>query len=181
MTRSIHNQYGKALYEVAVKNGAAERILNDLDALAHISRDQNFLELIKKAAYLPKETIKKLLVKVFGGQIDNSVLNLIILLIFKRHFQRLPKIFDAFKKAYYKAKGIIEIKVCMARKFGMDTENHILEALQKQVTGAVRISFEEDSALIGGMQFYERGYLTDYSIKNYLDNLGKQLLKAPHV
>lgn len=176
IAQSLHMQYGKALHEIVMKSSASEQVLENLNSLAQISRDQNFLELMRKIASLPKETIKKILAKVFDGEVNNSVLNLLVLLTIKKHFQQIPKIFESYKKIYFRDKNILEISVHVAKKLQQDEENHLIQELQKRTDQKISVNFQENPALIGGVQFYERGHVTDYSIKNYLENLRKYLL-----
>ena len=175
---NVHLQYGKALYEAAAKNNAEENVLDSLRDIVRLSKQHEFAELIAEIASIPFEQLKKILKMEFEGKIHPLVLNLLILLVKNKHFRLISKVSEAYKKAYYRAKDIIEVTVRSAKTCNESTKRLITNTLEQQLQKNLRFLFEEDSSLIGGLQIYERGYVVDYSIKHYLESLQKYLLQA---
>lgn len=178
IVRNVYLQYGKALYEAAVKQNAEEDVLNSLREIIRLSEQREFAEIMGKISILPFEQLKKIVKTEFEGKIHPLTLNLLILLIKNKHFRLISKIFSAYKKAYYRAKDIVEVTVRAARACDESTKKLITDNLQRQLQKNLRFRFEEDNSLIGGLQIYERGYVVDYSIKHYLESLQKYLLQA---
>ncbi len=205
---NFYLQYGKALYFAAAKNNAEEDVLNSVQEIVRLSEQREFAQTIAEIAHLQFEELKKILKMEFEGKIHPLALNLLILLVKNKHFRLISKVFEAYKKAYYRAKDIVEVTVRTAKTCDESTkklvENTLLQKFktaserggeegnlptylpvgmagrqaQAPIKKNLRFHFEEDNGLIGGLQIYESGYVVDYSIKNYLENLQKYLLKT---
>jgi F-type H+-transporting ATPase subunit delta len=173
-----HLKYAKALSRVAARNDAAERVLGDLESLVRIFRDEQIKKLLKKIAYMERSALWELFGKVFGERVDPSVTNLLVMLAGRRKLGMLPKIFEAFSKTFHEEKGIREVTVCTARKLDSEEELSVISKLQDKYDMPVTARFRHNASLIGGLQIYERGYVTDFSIKGHLENLKKTLMEA---
>lgn len=178
ITGGSHLKYAGALLKTAAKSNAEEQVMKDLAHLNAFFKDENFKSVLKKIAYLEKSLLKKLLEEVFGGKLHKISLNLLVLLGQARKLAMLPQVYDAYASMYHKEKGIREYTVRTARKLTNDEEVQLIDRLQNKADKPVHVTFEHNPALIGGMQIFERGYVTDYSLQNYLEMLKKQLMAA---
>ncbi len=178
ISSNSHIKYANALFKTAVKATAAESVLKDLEELSQILADERFKAIFKKIVYLEKSKLQKLLTDTFGESLNRISMNLLVLLGNTRKLNLVPRIFDAYSHLYHTAKKIQEIKVCTARKLSSDEEVQLIDRLQQVKDKPVSVRFTQNAGLIGGIQVYERGYVTDYSLKNYLETLKKQLLAA---
>lgn len=174
---NFYLQYGKALYIAAAKHNAEEDILTSLQEMVQLSKQHELAKLMREISALPIDQIKKILKVEFEGKIHPLALNLLIILTKNKHFRLMSKIFEAYKKLYYRAKDIIEVTVHTARTCDESIKKLITDTLEQQLQKKLRFRFEEDSNLISGLQIYERGHMVDYSIKHYLESLQKYLLK----
>ena len=173
-----HLKYAKALSKVAAKNDAAEAVLRDLESLTQIFREEKMREILKKIAYMEKAALVKLLQNVFAGRVHPITMNLLIMLAGSRKLSILPGILEAYARAYHDAKGIRAVTVCTARKLDSEEELSVIEKLQAKYDKPVSAKFAHRADLIGGIQIYERGYLTDSSVKGYLEHLEKTLMET---
>ena len=171
-----HLKFGQALYRAAHQLKAEEQVLSDLEAVSQLFRAGELAKQLQQLSYLPAEVSRKVLTATFGGKVHELVLNLIVLLAYGKALKLTPKITAVFRSAYYNAKGIIEMTVRTARKFTPQEEQNFIQQLQAKKHHPVSVKFEHDPALIAGVQVYEKSYLTDYSVKNYLETLQKHLL-----
>ena len=176
ITGGSHLKYARALLNTAEKAGAAEQIMKDLAHLNTVFKDEMFKNVLKKIAFLEKTQLLKVLEATFGGKVHEITFNLLALLAQARKLPMLPMIFDAYAAAYHTAKGIHEYTVRTARKLSNDEEVAMIDKLQNKIDKPVHVVFEHNPGLIGGMQIYERGYVTDFSVQNYLQTLKKNLL-----
>lgn len=172
-----HLNYAQALYKVAEKNGAAGQVLADLEALTVLLKDAKLNGLMKKIAYLEQAKLRQLIALTFNGKIQEWTLNAITLLCGAKKIWLLPRVVEAYRQIYYEAKGMVEVLVCAIRKLHKAEELGLTEKFEKKLKKPVSVRFEENPQLIGGVQIFERGHVTDFSLKNYLDYLRRHLMK----
>lgn len=177
ITTNSHIKYAHALHKVAVRSGSAETVLNDLELLAGLLADEKFRAALKKIAWLEKTKLQAVLSGTFSQTLNPVSLNLVVLLGRARKLALLPRILEIYGGLYYSARKIEEIKVCTARKMGGDEEVALIDRLQQSLDRPVSVKFTVNPGLMGGAQIYERGYVTDYSVKNYLETLKKKLME----
>lgn len=170
---SSHITFAKALYKVASKKDAAQDVFDDLEVRCASSA---LVPLLKRVAYLKKDQQKKVLEAAFKEHVHTLTLNLLIILVASKQFRVLPKIIEVYERLYHEGKGVAQLKVCTARDLREDEAAELTGKLEEACKKKIRVKFEVKKDLIGGVQIYERGFVTDYSVKNYLDTLKKQLM-----
>ncbi len=178
ITSGSHLKYAKALSRVAAKNDVAADVLHDLEALTKIFSGDGFKKTLKKIAYLEKSALAKLLQNVFAERVNPVTMNLLVLLGQKRKLAILPSILEAYARSYHEEKGIRAVTVCSARKLDSEEELAVIDKLQAKFDRPVSAKFASNADLIGGLQIYEKGYLTDCSVKGYLGQIEKALMEA---
>lgn len=171
---SSHITFAKALYKVASKKDAAQDVFDDLQACD----EHALLPLLQRVAYLKKDQQKKVLKEALKGKVHELTLNLFLLLSASKKFRLLPRIMEVYGQLHHEAKGITQLKVCTARDLKEDEAAELIRKLEAACKKKIRVKFEVKKDLIGGVQIYERGFVTDYSVKNYLDTLKRSLLST---
>ncbi len=175
MSGNSHITFAKALYRVASKKDTADKVFGDLEMLSH---GVALLPLLKRVAFLKKEDQGKVLRTSFEGKVEDMTLNLLIILVRSKKFRLLPKITEMYSQLYYADKGIAEVKVFTTRSLSESESSAITEKVERLTGKKIKTRFAVKPDLIGGVQLYEKGYVTDYSVKNYLDTLRKELMSA---
>ncbi len=171
-------KYGKTLYDVAAKHQSEAAVLQDLENLAALLHDKKFQSLMLNTSFLPAEEFRKVITSTFEGKIDKHVMNLLVILAKEKRLKFLPKINNVYRKEYHAAKGIMDLTVRTAIKLDPQGVSTVIKKLEDQYKKPVSVRFEIDETLIGGIQIYEKGYLTDFSIKNYLKTLHDHLMNS---
>jgi F-type H+-transporting ATPase subunit delta len=178
ITSGSHLKYAKALSKVVAKNDAAEAVLRDLESLTQIFREEQFKKSLKKIAYMERSALAEIIKKTFADRVHPVTMNLLVMLAGNRKLSILPKILEAYARAYNEEKGIRAVTVCAARKLDSEEELAIIEKLQSKFDKPVSAKFTINADLIGGMQIYERGHMTDCSVKGYLEIIEKTLMET---
>lgn len=176
ISSNSHLKYAKALYRVAEKNSAAEVVLKDLEALSRLFKHKGFADLIKKINAGNNANLPKILTGIFGDKVNMYTLNLLLLLAKNRKLTLAPYIVEAYRQLYHETKKIKDLRILTARKLDHEEEKNITKSLEAKIGSKVSVRYEENPDLIGGMQIFEQGYLTDYSVRNYLEMMRKSLL-----
>ena len=176
---TLHLKFAKALYLLAKKQGKSELILEQLSALEPIFAEKNFLDLLSTMQQLDKAKLHKLLKNTFPKTAAPEILNLLTLLVMGRQSALLPSIKSAYQKAYFQDEGIVDIQICSSREFSHTEKASLIDNLPANQKS--KVTFSVDAALIGGIQLYRNGVLTDFSVKSQLEHLRRQMLKEPQV
>lgn len=171
-----HIKYAKALFGLAVRLGHEEEVLKQLGELAELYNDEKFLGQIKSFTFMDVTAGQKVLKEVFEKQVDKTAFNLLITLFLNRKLLLIPRINQVYRKIYHRSKGIADITLITARQLSKDEKAALEKTIAAKKTGKISVTYEVKPSLVGGVQYYEEGYLTDLSIQNYLRTLKKHLI-----
>lgn len=170
-------QFARPLLDAAFKNGAEERVLQDIQNFGVLFLDSVFHETLIKISALPFEKIIFLFRAAFQDSFHPLTLNFFIILAASRNMDIFSKILEQYKNLYFTKKNISRIVLVTAKKLDQETREHYILQLKNIKKQELFVEFEEDSRLVGGCQLYEGSRLFDYSVSNFLDYLTKALLK----
>ena len=170
----LHQKIAKALYALAIKKSMAEKFFENLKDLSLITQDKDLMEALDKVATLSETQIVEVITKSFGKQLAEEVLNMLVLLVMSHQVKLIVEIAQTYKKMYFAAEGISDLEIYSSRELTAEEKADLNKQLNKSHKSEV--NFLVDQGLIGGLQIYENGMLTDYSVKNQLENLRRVLL-----
>ncbi len=176
ITSDSHFKYAEALLRVALRSNVDEQVLHDLGMLNEGFKDANFRLKLREISFLKKADQEKVLRNAFDGNVGKLTVNLLILLSAAKKTTLLPKIYKAYGALQHQKKGIGQVIIRTARPLSENEKSTLIERLIQKRDKKVSVEFETDAKLIGGAQVYEKGFMTDYSVKNYLEVLKKSLL-----
>ncbi len=172
---NFYIKVGQSLLRTATANKAEDKVAADMEGLMNLMKDKHFKVLFQSISYLPPEAAQKVLHNTFHGKIQELTLNLLIALAAQKALKYTGKIGEVYRKNYNEAKGIKEITIRTAREFSPQEQLAFMQKLQAKKKHTLTVKFEIDPSLVAGAQIYENSYLTDYSVKNYLETLQKHL------
>lgn len=173
--QNFHIKVGKSLLKAAMDQKSEDKVAADMESFANLMKDKNFKVLIQSVSYVPGEGSQKVLEKTFHGKVNELTLKLLILLAQQKALKYLGKIAEVYRRNYHEAKGIKEVTIRTAREFSPQEQLSFMQKLQAKKKHPITVKFEVDSSLVAGAQIYENSFLTDYSVKNYLETLQKHL------
>lgn len=171
-----HLKFGKALYTVAAEAKVEDKVLDDMESLAHAFGNEGLRKLMVDVSYLAASAQEKVLNVTFHGKIQEITMNLLILMARGKKISLVPQVAEIYRKTYHEMKGIQAVTIRSARKLAPEETQKLMKSLEEKMKKSLDVRFEEDPSLIGGVQIFEGSKLSDYSVKNYLETLKKQLL-----
>ena len=173
----ISGRYIRALLEIAAaqeKTADVERELQLLDQLLKANPELLNLLLHPKISRLRK---KKLLDDILGTRVSASVRNFLHLLVEKKREGIIPFVFEEFKKAADRLRGIINATVKSAIELSASQKQKLQSVLEKTTSSIVTIDYALDTAILGGLQVHIGNEILDASIHGKLNRLQKYLLE----
>lgn len=173
----ISGRYIRALLEITAAQGKTadvEQELQLVDQLLKANPELLNLLLHPKISRLRK---KKLLDDVLGTRVSVSVRNFLHMLVEKKREGIIPFLFEEFKKAADRLRGVINATVKSAIELSADQKQKLQGVLEKNTRSTVTIDYALDMAILGGLQVYIGNEILDASIHGKLNRLQKYLLE----
>jgi F-type H+-transporting ATPase subunit delta len=164
----IARMYGGSLYDLAAEEGLETRILEELDAVADIlKQDPEYLHLLSIPS-IPKKERCALLDEAFRGKVHLYVLNFVKILCEKGTLRELPGCARAFRVKYNQAHGILEATAA-------DQTARLHEKLEAVTGKTIDLRTKVDAAVLGGIRLDIEGTELDGTVKNRLASLRRSI------
>lgn len=168
--------YGQALFDAAQDLNEISRVKDEIGEVSEIfQKNPGFFEMLKTPV-IPNEEKKQILEKVFSGELCQSILNFIYVLIDKRRVSRFDGIVKTFYKLVDEKNGITTGTIYSAVEIPEGKLKTFEEETGKLLRKNVSLKNEIDTSLIAGVKIYIDGKLIDASIRRRIDDLKERLL-----
>lgn len=179
MAKLISKTYGDALFELAVEEGKIDVLLEETTQLQKIlAENEDFGRLMNHPKVIKEEKIE-VAKTVFAGRVSEELLGFLTIIISKDRYREIDEILKYFvaKVKEYKGIGIATVTTAVPLKESQckEVEKKLLGTTQYK---SMEISYDVDTALIGGMVIRIGDRVVDSSIRTKLSELQKELLKV---
>lgn len=166
--------YGKALFELALESGAAERVSRDLGVVsAAMAENPAYVTLLDTPAVSTEEKLS--LLKEAFGKTEQILLNFLCILCEKRQMHLLPACAKAYEKQYDEARNILRATAITAVPLNKRQVLALKKKLHELTGKTVLLENQTDESLIGGITLRYGGVQLDDSIRHRLDELHRGL------
>jgi len=177
MAKQVGTVYGTALYEAAVDAGRLSDIRQEAEVILEaLKENPEFLKLLCHPDILPEER-RNMLEAVFGEDTDPLIRGTAAALMEKKHEKELPAVLMAFTELALNTEHIGVASVLSAVEL---TEAQKLRIQQKLLDTteytSMRISYDVEPELIGGLVIKLGDRVVDSSIRTTLHDLKNTLL-----
>ena len=178
MAKLVSKTYGDALFEVAVEQGTLDTMLEEVEAVLQVLRDNKEYISLLSHPRIPAEEKKVMVEKAFKGKVSSELTGFIITIVEKGRFSEIEDILLYFMSKVWDEKKIGVACVTSAAALS-DTQKKEIEAKLLKTTSYVkfRMSYSVNPALIGGMVIQLGDRVVDSSVKTKLENMAKELNK----
>ncbi len=167
--------YGGSLYDLAAEEGLESRILEELDAVAALLRDDpEYLHLLSIPS-IPKKERCGLLDQALRGQVHPYVLNFLKILCEKGTLRELSGCARAYRVRYNQAHGILEAVAVSAVPMTEQQTARLHEKLEAVTGRQIDLKTKVDPAVLGGIRLDLEGTELDGTVKNRLASLRRSI------
>ena len=164
----IARMYGGSLYDLAAEEGLDTRILDELDAVtALIRNDPEYLRLLSTPS-IPKKERCALLDEAFRGQVHLYVLNFLKILCERGTLRELPGCARAYRVRYNQAHGILEATATSAVAMTEQQVKSLHDKLETLTGKTIDLKTKVDPAVLGGIRLDIEGTELDGTVQNRL-------------
>lgn len=182
-TGSISVRYAKALLEIAVKNGSATKVYEEMGTISNSFFAVPDLKKAMKNPHVSTEERKKLLLSAAGNDstpVSSEFNKFVDVVIERKRESFFQTISLVFQDLYRKENNIIIGKLTTATE-ATDAIKEKMKSLVAQIAnlpagGKVEFQSEVNPNLIGGFQLQVESNLLDASVASQLQNIKKSLL-----
>lgn len=179
----LHDRYARALFECAEADGAADKVMEELEVLnAEWLQDREFNRFLTHALIAPHErktVIEKLMRK--KGCSDTTI-NFLKVLIDNRREELIHAVFLRYRDLYEESKNEIRFYVEIPRPFTREERGFLEEALKSKFLaragrGEINLDVKENPDLLSGIFIRYKDRIYDCSIRSQLNSLKRGLMR----
>ena len=174
--KSAALQYGNALADVALAQGAVEPLETQLTALGALYGEaadlRNFLANPAVTSDAKHGVIEKIAARMGAGKI---IRNFLFVLADHQRTQILPEVIAAFQEVVRQRQGIAQAEISSAVELSPAQKDELAKTLVRLTGKTVEPRYSLDPALLGGAVVRIGSTIYDGSLRNQLDTLRARL------
>ena len=173
------NRYSLALYELSNESNLLVEVEeNSIAFLDLISKSKDFNNLIKDPT-LNREVLTKIVDTISKNfKLENLFKNYISFLIARRRFFYVEQILKSFIEICSEKRGELKAEIKSAKELTKDEINKITEELSTNFKSKIKLNYNHDQSLIGGLVVQVGSTMIDTSIKKKLQQLETRMIEA---
>ena len=170
--------YGQSLYDLAAEEKADDQIMEELEAVRGIFRENpDYITLLCEPS-IPGRTRVQLLDEAFRGQIHPYLLNFLKILVEKGMLRGFSTCCSTYRKSYNKDHGISEAMVTSAVALDESQAEALREKLEKLSGRKVLLRRRVDEKVLGGLRVELDGRLFDGTVGGRLEELRRRVTET---
>ena len=173
----IAEVYARALFEAAKEAGSLDRVHDELGEFADALSDDRNLQMFLFSPYFSSEEKKEGIGRIVSDA-DERTVNFLELLA-ERH--RMPVIFRVRRdldSLWAEENKLLPVSVTSAVELDDELVSDIGKRIEEQAGRRVELSSSVDPDLLGGLVVRVGNMVLDASLRNRLERLRKQVIKA---
>ena len=173
------NRYSLALFELASESSILIQIeKNSFAVLKLISTNQEFNNLIKDPT-ISREILTNVINKISdNNKLEILFKNFLNFLIAKRRFFYVEKILKSFVEICSEKRGELKAEIKSSKKLTQDEIEKITNELSNNFKSKIRLNYNHDESLIGGLVVQVGSTMIDTSIKSKLQQIENRMIEA---
>jgi len=173
------NRYSLALFELADESNLLSQVEENSNAfLKLILNNKDFISLIKDPT-INRNTLINIIKKISeNSNLEILFVNFLSFLITKRRFFYIEQILMSFNEICSEKRGELKAKIKSAKELSQDEINKITEELSNSFKSKIKLNYNHDQSLIGGLVVQVGSVMIDTSIKNKLQQIENRMIEA---
>ena len=174
---AIAQVYARSLFEVAKEHDKLDVVREQLGEIADAIAENHDLQVFFFSPYFSTDEKVDGLHRALADP-DESVVNFLELLIEKHRMPALFRIRREFDALWEEENRLLPVQVTSAIELDESTVRQIGDAIGEQTGRRIELTSEVDPGILGGIVLRVGNSILDASIRNRLEKLRKQVVKA---
>ena len=173
------NRYSLALYELSSEKNLLKEVDENSSAFLNlIINNREFKNFIKDPT-VSQEVVINIIDKI-STKFNLQILfkNFLHFLIIKKRFFYIEQILKSFNEICSEKKGELKAEIKSAKELSRDEINKITEELSSNFKSKIKLNYNYDKTLIGGLVVQVGSIMIDTSIKSKLQKIENKMVGA---
>ena len=177
----VARRYAQALTEEAQSQGVLEAVDADADLIAGTLQGSRDLRLALTSPVVSHEKKRAVLEGVFGNRVSALTSKFLTLLVRNERDGEIPAVLEAYRQLRDDRLGIVEASVKTAKPLAPEQMAQLQTSLEARAGKTVRMRYEIDPSLVGGLVVRLGDVVFDRSVKHQLETLREQFAERAQV
>ncbi|HST53338.1 MAG TPA: ATP synthase F1 subunit delta [Pyrinomonadaceae bacterium] len=175
--QAIARRYAVALADVVTAHGESQKVREELSAWAEMMRENPQLHDIFRHPTIPYEQKRGVLGELVSrSRVSPTTENFLQVLLQNQRLADLVEINQQFENELDRRAGVVNAHVTTARPLPPQAQEALRARLSKMTGNMVRLQFEVDDALIGGVVTRIGSTLYDGSVRSRLQQMKQRMI-----
>ena len=167
--------YGGSLYDLAVEENAAAAMMEELDGIRKIFKENpDYVRLLSEPS-IPKAERLSLIDQAFDGQVHPYVNNFMKVLCREGLIRELTGCIAQFRSRFYKDQNIAEATVTSAVPLSEKQISALQAKLEKLSGKTILLQQKVDAGVIGGLRVEVDGKQFDGTVENRISTVRRKV------
>lgn len=172
---TLPHVYATALLDLAFERGVHKEVLGELREFAEVLNQNEQFRTFLHTPHIRQDVKKKVVDKVFGGQISDTTLNFIRIVIDKRRQLYFTGIVDAYEAGYHVRMDELVVRVQSAVPLETGARDRLVGLLKKKYSKDIHLVESVNERLLGGLVLRVGDARIDGSLRTRLQAVGSRL------
>ena len=173
----IAQVYARSLFEVAQEQGKLDVVREELGQITEALEENAELRLFFYSPYFSTDEKRDGLRRTVTDA-DPMTMNVLDILVENHRLPVLPRLRREYERRWREANNLLPVTVTSAVQLDDAVVERIGDEIGRQTGRTVELTREVDPSIVGGFVVRVGNAILDASIKNRLDNLRKQIVRA---
>ena len=168
--------YARALFDFVKETGTLFEVTSDIQNIQGLLFKSRELFKCLQNPVISAQAKQEILIKVVGKKMNPETLQFLATLIKRNRINLLPTIIFSYLELVYKTANSRAFQIISAKDLSNGQRTRLIKKIKSIAKQSrIMIQFNTDESLIGGFLIRNQGKIVDYSVKNKLNTLAKQL------
>jgi F-type H+-transporting ATPase subunit delta len=173
----IAEVYSRALFEVAKEHDVLDRVHDELGQFADALNEDRNLQVFLFSPYFSSEEKKEGVTRIVTDA-DERLVNFLELLAERHRMPVLFRIRRSFDAMWAEENRLLPVTVTSAVDLDEGLVEEIGRRIQEQTGRRVELSSDVDPDVLGGLKVQVGNMVLDATVRNRLEQIRKQVVKA---
>lgn len=172
---AVAQRYAQALFDIASEQNLIDRLESDLRGVLETLDASRDLARVLYHPQVPAEVKKSILKEIFAGQVSPVILNFFGVVLDARREFFLKAIAEEYFRMANQTRNIVEVTVTSAVPVSSVQKVNLMNALAKMTGKEIRVHYQEDPEILGGLVIRIGDRIIDASVKRQLERIREQI------
>jgi len=174
--QTVARRYATALADVAISRNEERQVQSELEQWASMVESSSQLKEVFSNPTVPHEQKRRVLQELISrSRVSETTASFLQVLLVNQRLPQLQVIAERFALILDERAGLVAAHVTTARPIPETQQNALREALSQVTGSSVRLSFETDESIIGGLVARIGSTIFDGSVENQLQRLAAEM------